>query len=224
MTFMLTGPTAETFGWATIARVTGVPGVGFFRLGVVVDIRTEPSVAATGADSPRLTELVGEVRISGRSVGRFTPLQPGYLPVESYPARTSQRQVELVCDLDRARIEAIEAARGGGNLALDVWLSWRFGDGHISSNQEQLIVSQGLWVEVLSQMDYQRTLLVEIPMPDPAAQPELAEAVRLLDEAQGHMLRGHDRDAVGALRDALDEVTRLLGDNDENIEPELSSR
>jgi hypothetical protein len=207
--------------YGTIARVTGTPGVGFFRLGVVIDIRTEPSVASSGTDLPRMTELVGEVRISGRPVGSFTPAQPGYLPVQAYTARTNQRQVELVCDLDRARIEAIETARGGGHLALDVWLSWRFGDGHISSSQEQYTVNQGVWVEVLSQMDYQRTLLVEIPTPDPAAQPELAEAIRLLGEAQGHMLRGHDRDAVGALRDALDEVTRVFGDDDETIDPEL---
>jgi hypothetical protein len=73
----------ERFGWVNIARVNGVPGLGFFRLGVVVDVRTEPSEADAGTDSPRLIELVGEVRVSGRSVGRFTPVQPGYLPVES---------------------------------------------------------------------------------------------------------------------------------------------
>jgi hypothetical protein len=223
MTFMLNGPAGETFGWATIDRVSGTQGVGFFRLGVVIDIRTEPTGASPGsADSPRLTELVGEVRISGRSVGLFTPIQPGSLPVDSYPARTNQRQIELVCDLDRARVEAIETARGGGNLALDVGLSWRFSQGHVSSNQEQFVVNQGVWVEILSQMGYQQALLVEIPLPDPAAQPELAEAVRMLGDAQGHMLRGHDRDAIGVLRDVLDEVTRSLGDDDENIEPELT--
>ena len=222
MTFMLSGPAGETFGWATIARVNGTPGVGFFRLGVVIDIRTEPTGTTPGAtDSPRLTELVGEVRIAGRSVGRFTPIQPGYLPVDSYPARTNQQQVELVCELDRARVEALEVARGGGNLALDVWLSWRFGEGRYSSNQEGFVVNQGIWVEVLAQMGYQQALLVEVPLPDPAAQPELAGAVQLLGEAQGHMLRGHDRDAVGVLRDVLDEVTRALGDDDESIDPEL---
>jgi len=222
MAFMLSGPGGSTFGWAAIARVNGGRGLGFFRLGVVVDIRTEPSGTSPGApEPPRLTELVGEIRISGCSVGRFTPIQPGYLPVESYPARTNQRQIELTCDLDRARIQAIEAARGGGNLQLDVWLSWRFDDGQVSSNQEGFIVNQGVWIEVLSQMGYQQTLLIEVPLPDPAGQPELAEAVRLLGEAQGHMLRGHDREAVGELRDVLDEVTRALGDDDERIDSQL---
>jgi hypothetical protein len=222
MTFMLSGPAGETFGWAAVARLNGGRGLGFFRLGVVIDIRTEPSGTSSGAtDSHRLTELVGEVRISGSLVGRFTPIQLGYLPVESYPARTNQRQIELVCDLDRARVEAIEVARGGGNLALDVWLSWRFDDGHVFSNQEGFIVNQGVWIEVLSQMGYQQTFLVEVPLPDAAAQPELAEAVRLLGEAQGHMLRGHDREAVGELRDVLDEVTRALGDDDESIDSQL---
>ena len=149
------------------------------------------------------------------------PMQPGYLPVDSYLGRTSQRQIELVCDLDRARVEAIEAARGGGNLQLDVWLSWRFDDGHVSSSQEGLIVNQGVWIEVLSEMGYQQTLLIEVPLPDPAAQPELAEAVRLLSAAQGHMLRGHYREAIRELRDVLDEVTRALGDDDESSDPQL---
>jgi hypothetical protein len=83
MTFMLGEPGGETFGRINTARVNGVPGLGFFLLGVVVDVRTEPSEADAGTDSPRLIELVGEVRISGRSAGRFTPVQPGYLPVES---------------------------------------------------------------------------------------------------------------------------------------------
>lgn len=222
MTFTLNGPGGETFGSATIARVNGTPGVGFFRLGVVIDIRTEPSHSpAGGTEAPRLIELVAEVRIAGRSVGVFAPIQPGHLPVQSYPTRTNQRQIELTCDLDRARVEAIESARAGGNLPLDVWLSWRFDDGHVSSNQEGFVVNQGVWTEILSQMGYRQTLLIEIPMPDPAAQPELAAAVAQLVQAHGHMMRGHDREAVGSLRDVLEDMTRALGDDDENIDPQL---
>ena len=83
MTFMLGEPGGETFGRINIARVNGVPGLGFFRPGMLADVRTDPSEADAGTDSPRLIELVGKVRIPGRSAGRYTPVQPGYLPVES---------------------------------------------------------------------------------------------------------------------------------------------
>lgn len=219
---MMNSPAGQTFGWASIARISGTQGLGFFRLGVLVEIRTEPAGPTSGADaSPRIIDLVAEVRISGRSVGWFTVANPGYLPVEGYPARTNQRSIELVCDLDRARIEAIEAVRGAGNLKLDVGLSWRYDDDHVSSHQETFEVNQGVWVDVLSQMGYQQVLLIEVPLPDSSAQPELAEAVRLLRDAQGHMMRGHDREAVGTLRDVLEEATRAMGDSDENIDQQL---
>jgi hypothetical protein len=72
---------------------------------------------------------------------------------------------------------------------------------------ESYIVNQGVWIEVLGQMGYQQTLLIEVPAPDPHAQPELAEAVALLGQAQANLQRGHDRDAVGALRDVLEQLT-----------------
>lgn len=63
-------------------------------------------------------------------------------------------------------------------------------------------------------MEYQRTLLIEVAVPDPDAQPELASAVGLLAQAQKHALQGHDRDAVGTLRDVLEEVMLAFGDDD----------
>lgn len=77
------------------------------------------------------------------------------------------------------------------------------------------MVNRGVWVEVLEQMNYRRTLLIEVPPPDEQAQPELADAVRLLGEAQQHMLRGHDRDAVGSCRDVLEAARVAIGDTDD---------
>lgn len=70
-------------------------------------------------------------------------------------------------------------------------------------------------------MGYQRTLLVEVPMPDPNVQPELADAVTFLAQAQRHLLLGHDRDAVGSLRDVLEQVKLAFGDDD-TLDPELN--
>jgi hypothetical protein len=66
---------------------------------------------------------------------------------------------------------------------------------------------------LLTAMGYQRVLLVEVPLPDPQIQPELAKAIADLEQAQRHMLLGQDRDAVGSLRDALEQVSLALGDN-----------
>jgi hypothetical protein len=63
-------------------------------------------------------------------------------------------------------------------------------------------------------MGYQRTLLIEIPIPDPNQHPEFAVAVEALSQAQAHMGFAHDRDAVGSCRDALEAVTLAVGDND----------
>jgi hypothetical protein len=160
-----------------------------------------------------------EARIGGRSMGRFVPM-PGYLPVRSYPERSNQTSVPLTCDQDRARVEAIEAARAGGHLTLDVSLNGRFSTGSAFSAVEQYVVNQGVWIEVLAELGYQRTLLVEVPMPDPNTQPDLADAVALLAQSQHHLLLGHDRDAVGSLRDVLEQVKLALGDDD-TIDPDL---
>jgi hypothetical protein len=170
--------------------------------------------SATDPDRIKLADLMAEARAGGKLVGRFTPAAIGYLPVRTYPERTNQVQIPLTCDLDRARIEAIETLRGGGDLTLDLSLQGRFGTDAAFSVGDFLVANQGVWIGVLTQMAYQKTLLIEVPLPDPLQQPEMAAVVGLLAEAQGHMLRGHDRDAVGVLRDVLDRLTMVLGDDD----------
>lgn len=200
----------------TYAGVRGTPGVGFFRLGIRFSVTIAPRGGEMGGgDVPELAELFAEVHIGGRPVGWFTP-QRALLPLQPYPGRVKNTTIELCCDLDRARVEAIEAVRAGGDLSLDVHLHWRLAGDTEASNAERVDVNQGVWVGVLGQLGYQRTLLIEVPVPDAAAQPELAEAVRLLGDAQGHMLAGRDREAVGALRDVLEAVARALGDDDKD--------
>ncbi len=162
---------------------------------------------------PELTDLVAEVRLGGRSLGRLVAM-PGFFPVKSYPARSNHAQIPMTCDLDRARIEGIERQRAAHDLTLDLNFFGRFNDRDGFSGSEQYNLNRGVWVDVLAQMEYQKTLLIEVPMPDPAAQPELAEAVGFLAQAQKHMLNNHDRDAVGTLRDALDQLALALGDDD----------
>jgi hypothetical protein len=221
MTFHISSSTSGgTFGTGSVTRVAGERALGFFRLNLYVDFVVEPADTPGGQQDPlRITELVAEVRIGGRSIGRFIP-SPGYLPVRSYSGRANRQSIPLSCDLDRARVEAVEEVRGGGNLALDVNIQGRFGDGSPFSGSEPFVVNQGVWIEALAEMGYRKTLLIEVPLPDLHAQPELAKAVADLEQAQRHMMLGHDRDAVGSLRDALEQVTLAFGDDDK-IPPDL---
>jgi hypothetical protein len=216
MSFFINSPTgAGSFGTGAVNRVAGERALGFFRLNLHIDFVIEPAGTPAGQQDPlRLTELAAEVRVGGRSLGHFVPLSPGYLPIQSYPGRANRQSITLSCDLDRARVEAIEEARSGGHLALDVSIQGRFGDSSPLSGNEAYMVNQGVWVDVLAEMGYRRTLLIEVPVPDPHAQPELAKAVADLEQAQRHMALGHDRDAVGSLRDALEQVGLAFGDDD----------
>jgi hypothetical protein len=208
------------FGTGSISRLRGEQALGFYRLNMTIDFVVEPAGSATEQDPPALTELVAEARIGGRFLGRFVPAETGSLPLRSYPGHSNQSSVTLTCELDRSRVEAIEEARAGGNLQLDVRIQGRFSDGTSFQGDEQHTVNQGVWVEVLAEMGYQRTLLIEVPAPDPHAQPELAKAVDFLAQAQRHLRLGYYRDAVGALRDVLDQAKLAFGDDD-TIPPDL---
>jgi hypothetical protein len=223
MTFFINSPLGggANFGSGSVDNLRGERGVGFFRLTMTINFIVEPA-GTSGAqpEPPQLAELMAEARLNGRSIGRFTSM-PGYLPIRSYPERTNQTSVPLTCDLDRARVEAIENMRSGGHLALDISFNARFGNGNSISFADSYVVNQGIWIDVLAEMGYQRTLLVEVPAPDPGAEPELADAVALLAQAQRHQALGHDRDAVGTLRDVLEQVKLAFGDDD-TIDPELN--
>jgi len=221
VTFQLSSPSVgRTFASGSISAIQGKPGLGFFRLIVTVNLVVQPhGTTAAQDDVARLTALTAEVRTGGKPMGRFlVPMET--LPVQSHPASAVQTSLQLEGDLDRARIEAIEAVRAGGNLILDVDMVAQFSNGQAMPVSEGLTVNQGVWVSILGEMEYQRALLIEVPVPDPAEQPELAAAVEGLAQAQVLFLGGHDREAVGTCRDVLEEITRAFGDDDK-IDPEI---
>ena len=166
-----------------------------------------------------MTGLMAEAQVGGKLMGRFTP-SPGFLPVWPVPEQSFHATFRLTCDLDRARIEAIEDARAGRDLLLDLNIVVVFSTGFGRVLSVQHVVHQSMWIDVLDEMAYQRTLLVEVPMPDRNAQPDLAEAVALLTQSQRHLQRGQDREAVGSLRDVLEQVKLAFGDDD-TLDPDL---
>jgi hypothetical protein len=211
--FSISGPNNTQFATGTISDIRGVPGLGFFRVALTVKLTVESSDASQPSP-PQLIDLVADLKMGGIPAGRFAP-DLNALPVISYPNRNHRASLQMECDFDRARIEAIETARAGGHLWFDVYMTGRFSTGPMPFVTGNYHLNQGVWVNVLEQMEYQRTLLVEVPVPDPRRQPELTAAVEALARAQQLMRDGQDRDAVGACRDALEEITRALGDDDD---------
>lgn len=126
----------------------------------------------------------------------------------------------LAMDLDAVRLEAIEAARNGGDLMVQV--TWQSAvadvDGtiHHSSHDEPFKINQSTWKDVLDRLGYAKLMLLEIPMFDGLG-PQLQEASDYLRKARTAMLRREYREAVGCCRDVIESLMRALGDSDVKI-------
>lgn len=218
MPFWISGANNTRFAEGCVENLSGAPGLGFFRL--VINLKLYIEGAAPPA---RLVDLSGELMVGNRSAARLR-VSPQNMPLVQYPHAVTI-PVALEADLDRARLEAIEEVRGGGHLPLMLTvypvLSEPTGETRTSTLQEQWQVNQGVWVGVLEQMQYRRTMLLEVPVPDAQQQPELAQAAAILGRAQQAMLRGDYREAVGLCRDVLEEMSKALGDSDPTPLPEL---
>jgi hypothetical protein len=145
-------------------------------------------------------------------------------PLTTYQ-HTSTRNITLEIELDARRIEAIERVRIGGDLFFRVNLCGVAHGGREKSSQPvhatlQYRANQSTWAEVLEQMDYRQTMLLEIPVPRDDTGPQLPEAAKHLQTAQTHMLRGHFRDAVGACRDVMESLSAALNDEGDQL-PEV---
>jgi hypothetical protein len=220
MPFMITAASNKRFAEGFVESLTGMPGLGFFRLLVNLNLRVEAS-----ADPTRLTQLSGDLTVGNRLATRLYASPPS-LPLPQYPHAVTTT-LTLQADLARQQLEAIEEARGGGELSLILTihpvLTEPTGETRTSMLQEHWQVNQGVWVGVLEQMQYRRTMLLEVPVPDPQRQPELAHAVDVLGRAQKAMTRGDYRDAVGLCREVLEEMSTALGDSEPSPLPELFS-
>jgi len=204
--------------WASgnVKQVQGQRGLGFYRLIFIVMLNLETSDSVMG---DRLTSMVAEVNAGGRAVGRANPT-PSQLPI--MPANYAQeRQVNLELELDRARLEAIENVRNGADLTFNITLystlADQTGQPRQTTAQAAYTANQSTWIAVLAQMEYQKVMLLELPVPDAQQSPELAAAAATLAQAQQAMSRGDYRQAVGLCRDIMDQVNQALSDDD-NLE------
>ena len=85
-------------------------------------------------------------------------------------------------------------------------------------------VNQSAWIEILEQLDYQRTMLIEVPiLNDGITDPRFSEARKHLQTAQTHLLGGHYRDAIGACRDVMEALTTVLNDEKDQLPEGISA-
>jgi len=195
----------------------GQSGLGCFRL--LLPIRwTFHSYQESSAWS--LSGIGGRVEVS------FPNAPRRYLGLlSSSDGRVSVRKIngsslehtQHFLELDRARIEAIEACRDGKDLVLNVSL-WAkaVAESTVERAATEIAhhIEQGSWVRILGEMEYRRSVLLEVPVPNAQASPALFKAVAALERAQLAHQRGEYRDSVAACRDVLEELATALQESD----------
>lgn len=200
-------------------RLHGQPGLGFYRL--VAHIGVTFHGKPDGAEVT-VTNIDGELLVRGKDNQEH---YLGYLRRQgaTYPFATYQHtatgSITLEIELDAGRIEAIERIRLGGDLFFKLTLygsAYGGGDTHSRAVQDVLHfrANQSSWIEILDQMGYRQTMLLEIPVAGGEISPQLSEAAKHLQTAQAHLLRGHFRDAVGACRDVMELLSAALTDEE----------
>ncbi len=207
----LISATGQEVAQLRIENVLGSPGVGVFRLQLAV---TLSAPGGGGTEPVTLAAANGDLYVNGKPLDHLRPLGSLLRNDELPPFR--DWQVPLVADLSLVQLEALEAQRRGGDLTIAVHFHAALDCGvhglRISTTTLPHTIPQSEWVRILSQMGYQRTLLLEVPVPDSGNAPEMAGAVEFLAEAQRQMIEGHYRQAVGSCRDALEQLAAALQD------------
>ena len=211
--FQITANSGRQWAGGHLKQVQGRRGLGFYRLTFLLELSVDTSDSVLGA---ALAGFLADVMVGGFPIGRAEPT-PHQLPIIPYNF-VQERQINLELDLDRIRLDAIENVRNGKDLTFNLTLYATLTD---STNQPRQMtasaaytVNQGVWLAVLEQMGYAKTMLIEVPIPDAQQYPELASAVNWLGQAQQAMARGDYREAVGVCRDVMDKINTALKDDD----------
>ncbi|MGH7723222.1 MAG: hypothetical protein ACRENL_10410 [Candidatus Dormibacteria bacterium] len=205
---------------ATIDQLSGGAGLGFYHLYLNLTLQVE---AASESNDPAfrntlytLTDLRAEIRLGNGLVGMATA-SPQSLPVTPVNF-TLDRSIQLRMELDRSRLEAIEAARGGKDMQLAIMFYAQMTDPSGTARWETQnaghLLTQSTWTQILEQLASRKTLILEVPVVPQQASPELAAAATDLERAQKAMERGDYREAVGHCRDVMENILRARKDND----------
>ena len=183
---------AVIFGNNSVAITPGEiqirPGLGRHQLIVPISVRPTAEAAYGHSLSFDGSIFAGGLRGGGGYVGRINPTSPRILQANS------QIDEYLAVDIDPPQISLIEAKRDGG-FSLDIQLeistdvAGAIGSAHISGHP----VARETWLRLLEQIQYQRTLIVELPVPSAETAPRLSRAVNYFANSQRRFLEGDNR-------------------------------
>jgi HEPN domain-containing protein len=205
-------------------RLIGRPALGFYRLGISTRFRIYGN--QRGPNQPLhpatlVRDLIAEIYVRNSK-------QPDYFLGVAYPEsplifKLNPNDQETWClfylDLDRARLEALEKLRDGG----DLWFRSRWfcvvdgasGPQKSDHSGPELHANQSTWLTVLREMNYRPSLLFEIPIPNDSQHPSLREAIRYLKAAEEDFRIGHNNDAIGDCRKALEACATAIIEPDQ---------
>ena len=204
------------FAEVSLERVAGERAHGHYRLLLTLMVHLR---GRQNGPPFRLSDFEAFLR-TGRThdgqlhVVRLLPSE-SLAMIEAYPEAYST-SVLLVGELDRARIEALEAERRGGELKWTIWIratTTREERVAPATGQGEIAIAKSAWLDVLKQAGYQRTIQVEVPL-RPGGRTHLARAVMHLAKAQELLNGGDARQAVATCRDGLEALSQHVGGDD----------
>ncbi len=203
----------------SVRHLAGIRAVGSHLLLVQLDV-----IPANYKDNPTgtISNFGGFAEInSGGRVGELRPYGQRYplrLPMQTPPSH----MLQLLLDLGHERLDAIEEIRKDGQLVFTFCLTADadFGERlEVGEASVQYRINAGTWIEILGQMGYQDTLVIDVPFPKSAREGPIQEACLHLRESQGLFLGGSYREAVGKCRDVLEALARAIQEADSDEVP-----
>ena len=196
----------QTLGEVNDISVHGAEGCGVYvlYLRIIVSVGKLNSNAIVSQLNCRMELTDTNIKIANG----FTESRPHV----RWTKYSTDNQLGFFFYLSGNQLDAIEKYRNSGDLRISICLSGDINyEDKVDSffGKESIYIPKQQWLEALSAMKYQNTLLLEIPMPEKESQNEngLSE---LLKRAQNHILNGHYQESVALCRQAIEliEITQ----------------
>lgn len=126
-----------------------------------------------------------------------------------HPAEHSSRAVvSFLMYLSPERVVAVEEFRRGQpfkvRMSMEAFTLVVGSSMRTTTMDATFDVNRDDWIQKLRQAQITESILFEVPVPSPESTPELREAVARLKEALSHQQLGHDTDAIGKCRVAVE--------------------
>lgn len=218
-----------TEAWVTILGTNAIAiepgeigvhsGVGVYQMSIQISVRPTDNVAYGKSFS-----FDGQVDVSGLTGGggylaRITRTQPQAL------RSNGKLQASLQFELSAAQVNEIESRRVVG-FDLDINVGVYESGGEYGATQIlNYQVSREKWIQILEQINFRKTLLLELAVPDGPTNQNMTKAVNFFGDAQRRFLEGENRQSVECLRQSLAAMVGAdpAAEGDDDVESDMKS-